>query len=150
MDLLKLIALDGEDLAVVSAHVQDALVRVTDIHWRPAEQRVVIGLSRFDWEAAQGGQQYHRRRTAMRFERVSALQARNVQPAETDRVLNLLAVEFVASDYPGGEIRLICSDDVELRLDVECLEAELTDLGPFWDVPACPNHPTESVAHRLS
>lgn len=145
MDLLKLIALDSEDLAVVSAHLQDSLIRVADIHWWPAEQRVVIGLFRFDWEAAQCSHQYHRRHTALRFERVRALKARNVLPAETDRMLNLLAVEFDASDDPGGAIRLICSDGVVLRLDVECLEAELADLGPVWDVPLCPNHPLDAV-----
>jgi hypothetical protein len=27
-----------------------------------------------------------------------------------------------------------------LRLDVECLEAELADLGPVWDTTCCPAH----------
>ena len=55
MDPLKLIALDGDDIEVVSAHLQDAVVKAADIHWRPAEKRVVVGLNRFDWEAANGG-----------------------------------------------------------------------------------------------
>ena len=54
MDLLKLVALDRDDMEVVSAHLQDAVVKVADVHWRPAEKRLVIGLSRFDWEAAIG------------------------------------------------------------------------------------------------
>ena len=54
MDRLKLIALDREDIEVVSAHLQDAVVKAADIHWRPAERRLVVALNRFDWEAADG------------------------------------------------------------------------------------------------
>ena len=54
MELLKLVALDRDDLEVVSTHLQDATVSVADVHWRPAEHRLVIGLARFDWEASLG------------------------------------------------------------------------------------------------
>ncbi len=56
MELLKLVALDQDDLEVVSTHLQDAVVCVGDVHWRPGEKRLVIGLARFDWEAARGHQ----------------------------------------------------------------------------------------------
>ena len=52
IDELKLVALDRDDIAVVSAHVQDALVRVADIFWQPREHRFVMGLNRFDWMSA--------------------------------------------------------------------------------------------------
>ena len=55
MDPLKFIVLDEEDLEVVSAHVQDAVVKAADMLWRPQEKRVVVGLNRFDWEGAQNG-----------------------------------------------------------------------------------------------
>ena len=48
--LLKLIALDPDDLAVISAHVQDAAVQAADIIWRQSEKRLVVGMSRLDWE----------------------------------------------------------------------------------------------------
>ena len=51
MNPLKLIALDQDDLEVVSTHLQDAVVKVADIVWLPAEKRLVLGLDRFDWEA---------------------------------------------------------------------------------------------------
>ena len=54
MDELKLFALDQEDIAVVSTHLQDARVKVADILWRPQEQRLVVVLDRFDWVAAAG------------------------------------------------------------------------------------------------
>ena len=140
MELLKLIALDDEDLAVVSAHVQDATVKVADIIWLPQDRRLVIALNRFDWEAAQAGPAYQRRRTALRFERVNACKCRDVAPADRDEVLNLLAVEFIEEDPPGGVILLTFSGGAALRLNVECVEAELADLGPAWATAACPAH----------
>ena len=61
MDELKFVVLDGDDLAVVSAHLQDAVLKVCDVVWRPQEKRLVLGLNRFDWESAQE-QQFRRRR----------------------------------------------------------------------------------------
>jgi hypothetical protein len=141
MELLKLIALDQEDLAVVSTHVQDSIVKVADIIWQRQDKRLVIALHRFDWEAAQaGGQRYQRRLTALRFDRVNAFKCRSVQSGNKDAVLNLLAVEFLEQDSPAGVVLLTFSGGAALRLDVECLEAELADLGPAWATAACPAH----------
>jgi hypothetical protein len=140
-DPLKLIAVDREDLDVVSTHLQDAVVKIGDIHWRPAEKRFVMGLNRFDWECALCGQpHFQRRRTALRFERVNACKCRNMQAQNKDMVLNLLTIEFDQIDPPGGSVMLLFSGGAELRLDVECLEAELADLGPVWDTTCCPAH----------
>jgi hypothetical protein len=141
MDLLKFVVLDEEDLEVVSTHLQDAVVRVPDVHWRPRERRVVVALNRFDWEGAQGREpEYHRRRAALRFERVLACKCRAVNPAGQDGVLNLLAVEFSETDAPAGVVTISFSGGATLRLEVECLEAELADLGPTWTTAARPVH----------
>ena len=55
-DHLKFVVLDEEDLEIVSAHLQDAVVKVADVLWRPQEKRVVVALNRFDWEGAQSGE----------------------------------------------------------------------------------------------
>jgi hypothetical protein len=141
MDLLKFVALDGEDLAIVSTHLQDAVVKASDVLWRPQERRVVVALNRFDWEGvAGGGQEFRRRRAALRFERVMSCKCRDIDPAGEDAVLNLLAVEFSETDTPSGVVTLIFSGGSALRLEVECLEAELADLGPAWTAAACPDH----------
>jgi hypothetical protein len=141
MDLLKLVALDGDDMEIVSAHLQDAVIKTADIHWRPAEHRVVVGVNRFDWEAANGGTpEYRRRRAALRFERVKSCKCRNVDVIGKTGVLNLLAVSFSETDAPGGILTLTFSGGAALRLEVECLEVELADLGPTWITEACPAH----------
>ncbi|MBX6424637.1 MAG: DUF2948 family protein [Variibacter sp.] len=144
MNLLKLIALDKEDLEVVSAHVQDAIVKVADVRWRPSEHRLVLGVGRFDWEAAYGAQpEYRRRFAALRFDRVLSCKCRNVAPQDKDAVLNLLAVDFVETAAPAGVVTLVFSGGAALRLEVECLEVELADLGPAWSASCCPDHAIE-------
>ena len=148
MDELKLVALDKDDIEVVSAHVQDALVRVAEIFWRPREHRFVMALKRFDWMNAVdlGGSKdgyspdYRRCRTALRFERVTACKCRNLDQANKDTTLNLLAVKFDAGNGPSGAITLTFSGGGAIRLDVECLEAELADLGEVYAAVSCPDH----------
>src|SRR5258708_32089708 len=104
MDQLKFVVLDEEDLEVVSTHLQDAVVRVSDVLWRPHEKRVVVALNRFDWEGARSDKpEYRRRRSALRFERVLSCKGRDVNPTGKDAVLNLLAVEFAVTEAPSGE-----------------------------------------------
>jgi hypothetical protein len=127
---LKLIALDADDLAVISAHVQDARVQTADIIWRQSEKRLVVGLNRLDWEQASGGEATPRRLiSALRFERVLSCKSRNIDLEAPQTALELLGIEFHPTDAPGGSAVLLFSDGGALRLDVECLECELADLG---------------------
>jgi hypothetical protein len=128
---LKLIALDADDLAVISTHVQDARVQPSDIIWRQGEKRLVIGLNRLDWEQTLEGQTEPRRLVAaLRFDRVLACKSRNIDLSAPDKVLDLVGIEFHAHDAPAGSALLLFAHGGAIRLDVECLECELTDLGP--------------------
>jgi hypothetical protein len=127
---LKLIALDEDDLAVISTHVQDAHVRICDIIWRQADKRLVIGMSRLDWEQTLAGETAPPRlAAALRFDRVLSLKSRNIDPAAPEAVLELVGIEFSEGAAPGGSALLLFSKGAALRLDVECLECELTDLS---------------------
>jgi len=129
-DRLKLIALDADDLAVISTHVQDARVQAADIIWRQAEKRLVIGMNRLDWAQTLHGQTEPRRLlSALRFDRVLACKSRRIDLAGSDTVLELIGIEFHPTEPPGGSALLLFSHGGALRLDVECLECELTDLG---------------------
>jgi hypothetical protein len=139
MELLKLVALDRDDMEVISTHLQDATLTVGDVRWRPSEKRLVIGLARFDWEGSLADDpKFQRRGTALRFDRVNSIKCKNVDCKDKQRALNLLAVEFAETDPPGGIVTLTFSEGVALRLEVECLECELVDLGPVWPAPRCP------------
>ena len=126
---LKLIALDADDLAVISAHVQDARVLASDIIWRQGEKRLVVGMNRLDWEQTLAGETSPRRLiAALRFDRVLSCKSRNIDSGSREAALELIGIEFHPGDVPGGSAVLLFSHGGVLRLDVECLECELTDL----------------------
>ena len=127
---LKLIALDADDLAVISTHVQDARVQTSDIVWRQGEKRLVVGMSRLDWEQTLAGETAPRRLiAALRFDRVLSCKSRNIDLEALPAVLELVGIEFHPGEAPGGSALLLFAHGGALRLDVECLECELTDLG---------------------
>jgi Protein of unknown function (DUF2948) len=129
-DQLKLIALDADDLSVISAHVQDAHVQTSDIVWRQHEKRLVVGMNRLDWEQTlSGGTRPRRLIAALRFDRVLACKSRNIDLEQPQATLELVGIEFHPGEAPGGSALLLFNHGGALRLDVECLECELTDLG---------------------
>jgi hypothetical protein len=136
---LKLVAFDEDDLAVISTHLQDAELKAADIVYLPRERRFVLVLARFDWCAAQSGET-RRRQTGLHFERVLG-----VRQAHFDRsprqVHNLIAIRFDATNSPAGLVTLRFDDGSAIRLEVECLEAAMKDLGPVWTCEAAPAHP---------
>jgi Protein of unknown function (DUF2948) len=127
---LKLIALDADDLAVISAHVQEARVQTADIIWRQGEKRLVVGMNRLDWEQTPAGVTTPSRLvSALRFDRVLSCKSRNIDLEAPETTLELLGIEFHPGEAPGGSAVLMFSQGGALRLDVECLECELADLG---------------------
>jgi len=151
MQDLKLIALDAEDLSVLSAHLQDAVLKVRDIAFLPGEKRFALLANRFNWPAAltsrrkRGPVPYTRHRCALRFEQVAVAQLKGIDLGDKDRVLSMLALQFEASggDDPSGTITLFFAGDAAIRLDVDYIEAELRDLGGAWVAKSRPRHPQE-------
>ena len=141
MDLLRLVALDQEDLAVISAHLQDAEVRVGDLTYLPRERRFALVAQRFDWETSPA-EAPRRRLTGLHFERVLGARCRGVDRKHPDKVLNLLGVTFDETDAPSGTATLFFDDDSAIQLDMECIEAQMKDLGPVW---ACDKRPVHDV-----
>ena len=165
---LKLIALDAEDLSVVSAHLQDAVLRVADMVYLPAEKRFALMANRFDWDKAltpavkgaaaakrkpaKGDAGLVRRRTGLRFERVLAAKVSGIDLKDRRATLALLAIAFVArpnagaAEGPDGDVTLTFSGGAAIRLTVECLEIEMKDLGAAWSTKRSPVHPDDNVS----
>jgi hypothetical protein len=125
----KLIALDEDDLAVISAHVQDSHVRTGNIRWRQDEKRLVIALERLDLDQELEGKLPCQLVSALRFDRVLSVKSRNVAMDKPDAALDLIGLEFSATDAPGGKVTLLFSGRGAMQIEVECLECELADLG---------------------
>jgi hypothetical protein len=139
MDLLRLVALDQEDLAVISAHLQDAEVRIADLALLPHERRFAFVAQRFDWESAPN-EPPRRRLTGLHFERVQRARCRGIDRTKPDTVLNLIGVTFAETDAPSGTATLLFENGSAIQLDLECVEAQMKDLGPVWPCSKRPTH----------
>lgn len=138
---LKLLALDEEDLHVISAHVQDAVVRVGDMGFARADKRFALLMNRFDWlTGAKGRSKGQRKRAALRFDRVLAVASSGFDQNARDGVLELLAITFAPNDAPTGIVELAFAGGASLRLTVEVLEARFEDLGAAWAAKGEPKH----------
>lgn len=143
MDSLKLLALDHDDLAIVSAHVQDGVFKVGDIDYSPKAHQLSIALNRFVWEKAGGKRKnYERRRSALSFKRVNGVRSLGFDLSKKDEVLSLLATRFVVDgEGPEGRIELVLAGGGMIALDVECIEVQLADTGGAWETSLKPKHP---------
>lgn len=145
MELLKLAALDAEDLDTISVLLQDAVAAVGEIDYQPRERRFAMVLNRFDWVAATAHEpQYRRRRAGLRVHCVHHVGICGFSQSEIKRVLNLLSIHFLPKEPPSGTILLVFSGQAAIRIDVECIEAALEDLGPEWAAAHAPRHKTGS------
>ena len=139
-DPLKLRAEDEEDLAVISAILQDALVAVGEMVWLPEEKRFVFVANRFRWEPPTSGSRkdFERRMSGLRVDGVTAVQRRGFSPRDGERLLVLLAIRAEPGalylDFAGGS---------SIRLDVERILCHLDDLGDPWPTRWKPKHPVE-------
>ena len=135
---LKLLALDSEDLEVISATTQDAIVRVADMGYAQADKRFALLMNRYAWEEA--GKKGQRRRTALHFDRVEAVQAAGINLESQEGALELLAIRFLPASDPAGTVELSFAGGGTVRLTVECLEARMQDLGAAWAAKLKPEH----------
>ncbi|MGB7287859.1 MAG: DUF2948 family protein [Salaquimonas sp.] len=135
----KIVALDAEDLQVLSAYCQDAILKAAGLHFHQKEKRFVVEMNRFRWE--DGEKQDARTRSVLHFEQVQKAQAQGFDPKKKDQILSLLAILFVPGETPSGYVDLVFAGDITVRLEVECIEAQLADMNAVWAASSKPAHP---------
>lgn len=138
--LLKLTALDAEDLEVISAHLQDAVMLTSDIRYLKSQGMLALAANRFVWDDGPRGRPHQRRRTGLQFNRVSAVRAQRINLADPQGVLNLLSIGFTETEPPSGIITLNFSGGGAIRISAECIETRLEDLGAAWQTQHRPSH----------
>lgn len=133
---LRLLAQDAGDLQVISAALQDAIVKVGDIAFASKARRLTLTVNRYRWES-KGGE---RIRSALQLGGVLSAQARKIQRGSKGAVLELLAMTFEPGEAPGGTILFTFAGGGDLRASVECVEAVLADVSNPWPTPRTPIH----------
>ena len=135
--MLKLTAKDTEDLKVISAHMQDALVRLADIRYLAKPRQFALVANRFAWEQQPKSE---RRRNGLHFEHVLNVKQQGIVEQAKDAVLSLLAISFEAGPEPSGIVVLTFSANCTIKLSVEYLDLHLKDLGGAWTTDLKPHH----------
>ncbi|MDB5447806.1 MAG: hypothetical protein JWQ97_3123 [Phenylobacterium sp.] len=133
---LRLLAQDADDLAVISAAVQDAVAKIGDIAYEPKARRLTLAFNRYRWEAGGG----ERVRSGLQLGGVLKVQARKIRRNAPDAVLEILAMTFEPGEAPGGVVTLSFAGGGDLRASVECVEAVLADVSQPWPTPRKPAH----------
>ena len=133
---LRLLAQDPEDLDIISAAMQDAVLKVGEIVYEKKSKRLTIAFNRYRWEAGGGA----RVRAGLQFAGVLQLQARKIRRGAPDAVLELLALTFTPGEAPGGVVTLSFAGGGDLRATVECVEAVLADVSEPWPTRRKPVH----------
>lgn len=145
----RLMARDAEDLAVISALMQDAVVLSGDIAWLQGQRRFALVANRFRWEAPTAEE---RVRAGLHANNVVKVQARGVKPSAKSDPIAILSLSFEprgeitgeiagdAADDPGGVLRLACAGDVEFLIEVEALEVAMSDMTKPWAAKSRPAH----------
>ena len=135
--MLRLTAADEADLAVISAQMQDALMKRADLSFDKKRRRFALVANRFAWDAVAEKQ---RRRAGLHFDDVISVKSTGLERADKDAVLSLLAITFEKADELSGTITLNFSVGIQIKLNVTCINATLADLGGTWGTDLIPKH----------
>ena len=140
---LNLGALDSEDLQVISSLIQDAVLPVSEMSWRPKDRRFALLVNRFRWEDE--GRDRHgseRVQSLLVIDHVLRVASQGVHPREKETILALLSISFESVEDSAGQLQLTLAGDGAIRLDVEALEVTLKDVTRPYRAPSgkAPDH----------
>lgn len=137
---LRLMAVDPDDLSVISALVQDAVLPATEMGWRPSDRRFAMLINRFRWEdrdhATQQQRGYERVQSLLVFDSVSRVAYSGIDPKDKDQILSVLSLEFEQADAPSGVVTVNLAGDGALALTVECVEVLIKDVTRPYLAPS--------------
>lgn len=150
MTSLRLRAIDQLDLSVIAAHLQDAVTRVADMGYDARRRRFAILFNRFMWEDVQDDAgkgpkpdataPFRRVRSAVHFDGVMRVQTNGLKTKHADAVAELLTLKFEPTSEPAGVMTLTFAGGATLKLEVECLDAWLSDVSAPWSTQSRPDH----------
>ncbi len=147
---LRLRAEDAEDLAVISACVQDALVSVRDLAYDRDARIFVLVANRFRWEGGARGEEavrpFERTLCGVSFDEIDGVVYRGFHRSEEDRILSLLAIRPMLGlgiSATGGAIDLEFAGGATIRLTAAAIRCRVRDFGEPWPTVWQPDHPLD-------
>ena len=138
---LKLLALNDDDLKVLSAHLQDSVILVKDMIFLKKSRTFLMMVNRFMWEDVERGifRENKRIRCAVKFENVLEVKSRNISQKKKDKILELLSIDSEVKNNKK-ELLITFAGNNEIVLIVEEINILLDDVGLPWKVKHVPKH----------
>ena len=138
---LKLLALNDDDLKVLSAHLQDSVILVKDMIFLKKSRTFLMMVNRFMWEDIERGifRENKRIRCAVKFENVLEVKSRNISQKKKDKILELLSIDSEVKNNKK-ELLITFAGNNEIVLIVEEINILLDDVGLPWKVKHVPKH----------
>ncbi len=139
---LKLIARTKDDLRVVSAHLQDAIVNISDIANLEKNKIFLMQLNRFMWEDVEKGvfRKNKRIRSVLKFDNIVKVYSKNISQMEKSKFLDFLTIETIQMPDNNYEMKLVFSGNSMIKVISEVIDVTLDDQGEAWDTKNMPKH----------
>lgn len=137
---LNLVARDSEDLEVISALVQDAVLTGADLKWERSKRRFACLINRFRWEdreAAEAAKRpYERVRALLVIEDAGAVRSQGIDRGDPETVFSLLSLGWESGPEGTGAVTLVLAGDGAVRVEVEAMEVTLHDVTKPYIAPS--------------
>ena len=137
---LNLVARDAEDLQVISALVQDAVLTGADLTFQKSKRRFACLINRFRWEdeaaATASRRPYERVRAMLVIEDAAAVKSQGIDRGDPETVLSILSLAWEAGEDGTGALTLVLAGDGAVRVEVEALEVTLHDVTKPYVAPS--------------
>ena len=139
---INIAAQDTDDLAVLSALVQDAVLTASDMRYQKSKRRFTLLINRFRWEEG-AADSPERVRSLLVIGDVGKVQGQGLDRKDPDLVLSLLSLGFAAGADGTGVVTLLFAGDGALAFSVEALDVALKDVTRPYLAPSrsVPRHP---------
>jgi hypothetical protein len=144
---LNLRAETTEDLGVLSALLQDAVLSGADMAWDRKARRLALLVNRFRWEdraaAELRGRSYERVRSLLLVEGALTVASQGLTRGDGDTVLSILSLAWEPGEDGAGAITLTLAGDGAIRVGAEYLGVTLRDVTRPYAAPSgmTPRHP---------
>lgn len=144
---LRLRAETAEDVPVLAALMQDAVLTAGDIGWQPKLRRLAFLVNRFRWEDRDGaearGRPYERVRSVLIVGGVTHVASQGIDRTDRDEILSVLDVSWHPGEDAAGAVEVTLAGDGAVRAEVECLDLTLSDVTRPYLAPSgkAPRHP---------
>ena len=139
---LKLIAKTDEDVRVISAHLQDSIVKTADVANLKKNRIFLMQLNRFMWEDVEKGvfRKNKRIMCVVKIDNIISVSSKNINQDNKERFLDFLAIETEEMPDKTYEMKIIFSGDSVIKVNAEVIEVTLDDQGTPWDTKTKPKH----------